>query len=167
MYSAILWLNGSSHETLIQSLAAFGKHAGLSPSPEGAVAPIQDTRDIEAEARAALRWLVLSRNRRWLMIVNNADREYSQDDENPLTYENTVLSAARWSRIRLDYISSSFSCQDRNIELKSNDWMSSRLLSLSVIRQACRTALEVRGSRIAGCGRMHDRLKRDQVWFNW
>ena len=87
MYSAILWLNGSSHETLMQSLAAFGKHAGLSPSPEGAVAPIQDTRDIEAEARAALRWLVLSRNRRWLVIVNNADREYSRDDENPLIYD--------------------------------------------------------------------------------
>ncbi len=87
IYSAILWLNGNSNETLMQSLAAFGKHAGLSPLSEAAAASTQVTRNIEAEARAALKWLALPGNDRWLMIVDNVDREYSRDDEDPLAYD--------------------------------------------------------------------------------
>lgn len=87
IYSAILWLNGNSKDTLMQSLAAFGKHAGLHPVSEAAAAKTQDSRDIEAEARAVLRWLALPGNRRWLMIVDNVDREYSRGDEDPLAYD--------------------------------------------------------------------------------
>ena len=87
MYSAILWLNGNSKYTLMQSLAAFGKHAGLSPVSEAAAAATQDGGDVEAEARAVLRWLALPRNRRWLMIVDNVDRDYNGDDKDPLAYD--------------------------------------------------------------------------------
>ena len=71
----------------MQSLAAFGKHANLSPVSEAAAAATQDAGDVEAEARAVLRWLALPGNRRWLMIVDNVDREYSRGDENPLAYD--------------------------------------------------------------------------------
>ena len=87
MYSAILWLNGNSKDTLMQSLAAFGKHVGLSPVSEAAAAATQDAGDVEAEARAVLRWLALPGNRRWLMIVDNVDRDYNGDDEDPLAYD--------------------------------------------------------------------------------
>ena len=87
LYSAILWLNGNSKDTLMQSLVAFDKHAGLHFVSEAATAKTQDSRDFEAKARAVLRWLALSRNRRWLMIVDNVDREYSRGDEDPLTYD--------------------------------------------------------------------------------
>ena len=71
----------------MQSLAAFSKHAGPSPVSEVAAAATQDAGDVEAEARAVLRWLALPGNRRCLMIVDNVDRDYNGDDEDPLAYD--------------------------------------------------------------------------------
>lgn len=78
-YSAILWLNGNSEETLLQSFAAFGRHPSINAT--------RHAEDIRAAAKAVLQWLTLGENRRWLMIVDNADREYSLNTEDPQAYD--------------------------------------------------------------------------------
>ena len=47
----------------------------------------QYTEDTEAEAKAVLRWLALEGNRRWLIIVDNIDREYSPEAEEPQAHD--------------------------------------------------------------------------------
>lgn len=78
-YSAILWLNGNSKETLLQSFASFSRHASISAA--------QHAKVIDAEAKAVLEWLALRGNRRWLMIVDNVDRKYTLDAEDPQAYD--------------------------------------------------------------------------------
>lgn len=85
-YSAILWLNGNSKNTLLQGFAAFGRHASINPLPESPASMTQHIEDIETEAKAVLRWLALRGNRQWLLIVDNVDREYSPDAEDPQAY---------------------------------------------------------------------------------
>lgn len=63
-YSAILWLNGNSKDTLLQSFAAFGRHASIKPLPDSTARTTQHTENTEAEAKAVLRWLALGGNRR-------------------------------------------------------------------------------------------------------
>ena len=89
MYSAIVWLNGNSRDTLFQSLAAFGRHANINPLPQSPASTTQRADDIEAEAeaKAVLKWLALRENRRWLMIVDNVDREYSANAEDPQSFD--------------------------------------------------------------------------------
>ena len=86
-YSAILRLNGNSKDTLQQSLAAFGKHAGISGpfGPTASMTPL--AQDVEMEAEAVIRWLTLKGNCRWLMIVDNVDRESGLETDDLQAYD--------------------------------------------------------------------------------
>ena len=86
-YSAILWLNGNSKDTLQQSLAAFGKHAGINGPLEPTAGMTLSAQDVEIEAKAVIKWLALRENRRWLMIVDNVDREYGLETDDPQAYD--------------------------------------------------------------------------------
>ena len=61
IYSAILWLNGNSEDTLLQSLAAFATHAQFDGRPESAVKVAGHGQEIVEKANAVLRWLALKR----------------------------------------------------------------------------------------------------------
>lgn len=78
-YSAIVWVNGYSRDTVLQSLAAFGRHAGVSGVSDSTASTTQQAPDIEAEADAVVRWLALEENRHWLMICDNVDRDVQSD----------------------------------------------------------------------------------------
>jgi len=80
-YSAIVWVNGYSRDTVLQSLVAFGRHAGVSGASDSTASMTQQAPDMEAEADAMLRWLALEKNRRWLMIFDNVDRDIQSDDD--------------------------------------------------------------------------------------
>jgi len=87
-YSAILWLNGNSKNTLLQSLAAFGRHAEVSGLSQATATTTQrEFQDVEAEAQAVLRWLALKENHQGLMIIDNVDREHSPDVGDPQAYD--------------------------------------------------------------------------------
>lgn len=60
--TAILWLNGNSKDTLLQSLAAFGKHIPTCRPLEPLVGGTSHAPDVEAEGSAVPRWLALKRN---------------------------------------------------------------------------------------------------------
>lgn len=88
-YSAVLWLNGNSRDTLVQSLGAFGKHAGIVRTLEPTTSASQRSQDEEAEAQAVLRWLSLGKNHRWLVIFDNVDPEYPSNTEDQQAYDIT------------------------------------------------------------------------------
>lgn len=83
-YSAIVWVNGDSTDTVLQSLAAFSRHVGIRGVPDPRV---QQAPDMEAEAEAVLRWLALERNQRWLIILDNVDRNVIAGEENTQAYD--------------------------------------------------------------------------------
>ena len=43
--------------------------------------------DVEAEVSAILEWLALGRNRQWLMVIDNVDRECQPDNEDLEAYD--------------------------------------------------------------------------------
>ena len=94
-HSAILWLNGNSQDTLSQSLAAFATYAridGLQGSTIGATGHGQE---IAEKANAVRRWLALKGNHQWLIVLDNVDRDYYAEVEDPQAYNiESFLPAA-------------------------------------------------------------------------
>ena len=88
-YSAILWVNGNSRDTVLQSLSAFGRRAGVDGVSESTAYAAQQPPDMEAETEAVLRWLALERNQRWLMILDNVDRDVTADEGDAQAYDVT------------------------------------------------------------------------------
>ena len=87
IYSAILWMNDNNKNTFMQNFVAFDKHANFNFVSKAIVVAIQNVEYVEAKARIVLKWFVFSKNRRWLMIVDNVDRNYNENDEIFLTYD--------------------------------------------------------------------------------
>ncbi len=86
-YSAILWLNGNSKDTLLQSLAGFATYAGIDDVSKSTV-NITGRGDETAEsADGVLRWLTSKGDRRWLVIFNNVDRDYHTEVEDSQAYD--------------------------------------------------------------------------------
>lgn len=81
IYSAIMWVNGYNRDTVLQSLAAFGRHAAVSGVSDSTASTTQQAPDIKAEADAVLKWLALEKNRQWLMIFDNVDRDIQSDED--------------------------------------------------------------------------------------
>jgi hypothetical protein len=81
VYTAVVWVNGYSRDTVLQSLAAFGRRAGISEGSDSTANTTQQAPDTEVEANAVLRWLALKKNRRWLMIFDNVDRDVQSDED--------------------------------------------------------------------------------------
>ncbi|KAL9126930.1 MAG: hypothetical protein Q9217_004106 [Psora testacea] len=77
-YSAILWLNGESRFTLLQSLVAFSKRADIDQSTNSTVTDSTDPQDIENSAQAVMKWLTLEDNDKWLIIFDNVDQAYGE-----------------------------------------------------------------------------------------
>ncbi|KAL8827649.1 MAG: hypothetical protein Q9191_003062 [Dirinaria sp. TL-2023a] len=88
-YSAILWVNGNSRDTVLQSLSAFGRRAGVDGVLESTAHAAQQPLDMEVEAAAVLRWLALEGNHRWLMIFDNVDRDVQSSEEDTQAFKFT------------------------------------------------------------------------------
>jgi hypothetical protein len=66
-FTAIFWLDGSSKDSLRQSLASAAMRAGLSGP---------DAYDVEDAIAALRQWLSLEDNIGWLLVLDNVDREW-------------------------------------------------------------------------------------------
>ncbi|KAL9063214.1 MAG: hypothetical protein Q9161_009590 [Pseudevernia consocians] len=86
-YSSILWLNGNSKDTLLQSLATFLKHVLTRRPLEPLAGRTPHAPDVEADACAVLKWLALRGNWQWLMVIDNVDRKCQPDNEDPQAYD--------------------------------------------------------------------------------
>jgi len=86
-YSAILWLNGNSKDTLLQSLAGFATYAGIDHISKSTVKITGHGEETAESADAVLQWLTFKGNRRWLVIFDNVDRDYHAEVEDSQAYD--------------------------------------------------------------------------------
>jgi AAA ATPase domain len=86
-FSAVFWLDGSSKDRLKQ---AFVDIAGRLPQDEitadAAEALKHSNSDINVVVGGVLRWLSLSSNQRWLLIIDNMDRDHLNPRKDPQAY---------------------------------------------------------------------------------
>ncbi|KAL8942220.1 MAG: hypothetical protein Q9211_001487, partial [Gyalolechia sp. 1 TL-2023] len=93
-YSAIVLVNGNSRDTAVQSLVAFSRRAGVAGVSQSTTGTAQQAPDMNAEADAVIRWLGLEKNRRWLMVFDNVDRDVQNDDDGQAYSVTSFLPAA-------------------------------------------------------------------------
>ena len=85
-YSAILWLNGNSYDTLLQSFSSFATHAGINGIQKSSIKVAAQGQKTLEEAKAVLQWLARKENHGWLMIFDNVDREDHTENEDSEAY---------------------------------------------------------------------------------
>ena len=86
-YSAILWLNGNSEDTLLQSLAAFATYIYLDNIEETTASAAGYRQETVERAKAVRRWLALEGNRRWLIVFDNVDRDHRTEVDDSQAYD--------------------------------------------------------------------------------
>jgi tetratricopeptide (TPR) repeat protein len=76
-YSAVIWIDGSSRDRLQQSFLDAAKRIPREQLQVDVAAALGSVRvDIEAVMRGVLQWLSLPGNRKWLLVIDNVDREF-------------------------------------------------------------------------------------------
>ena len=86
-FSASFWLDGSSHDTMRQSLA------GVAPRlPETHLSEMSKkfkgaAEELDAVIDEVLRWFSLPKNNRWLLVVDNVDRAYPSSYHDPDAFD--------------------------------------------------------------------------------
>ncbi|THX66249.1 TPR-like protein [Aureobasidium pullulans] len=87
-YSAVFWLDGSSKDALQNSFLNI-----VTRLPAGEVtlslahAAKQASPDMKSIVRGVQDWLSLPSNHRWLVVIDNVDRDYTTKGTDPLAYE--------------------------------------------------------------------------------
>ncbi|TIA07715.1 purine and uridine phosphorylase [Aureobasidium pullulans] len=87
-YSAVFWLDGSSKDALQNSFLNI-----VTRLPAGEVtlslahAAKQASPDMKLIVRGVQDWLSLPSNHRWLVVIDNVDRDYTTKGTDPLAYE--------------------------------------------------------------------------------
>lgn len=84
-FSAILWLEGSSKDALRQSLSNAALRLPSGPS-RATLHPPQATIDLQELIDSLLRWLSLQGNTRWLLILDNSDRDWQATPKDRQAY---------------------------------------------------------------------------------
>jgi ATP/maltotriose-dependent transcriptional regulator MalT len=86
-YSAVFWLDGSSEDALQQS---FIDVVVRLPAAEVPLALIQAAEQASPDQREIVRgvldWLSLPSNRKWLLVIDNVDRDHTAKVKDPLAY---------------------------------------------------------------------------------
>jgi hypothetical protein len=86
-YSAVFWLNGSSRDTLCQSLVDIARELPQEELTADIVQELGNPKtDLEAVIRGVHQWLSLPSNRQWLLIFDNIDRDY-KNGQDPQSYD--------------------------------------------------------------------------------
>lgn len=76
-FSGIFWLDGSSEASLKQSFVEVAKRLPRDElTADGVEMVKQSAVDVDVAMRECLRWLSQPSNYRWLLIIDNVDRDY-------------------------------------------------------------------------------------------
>ena len=87
-YSAVFWLDGSSEDSLKQSIASAATHVPAGQIPEVSRAPaIGAPVDLDMVVGHLLDWLGREDNDGWLVVLDNVDREYRPQAPQKGSYE--------------------------------------------------------------------------------
>ncbi|KAK5246710.1 hypothetical protein LTR20_007356 [Exophiala xenobiotica] len=87
-YSAVFWLDGSSEDSLRQSIASAATRIPAGQIPEATrTAATSKGIDLEVVVECVLDWLSLADNDGWLVVLDNVDREYRPQAPQPGSYD--------------------------------------------------------------------------------
>ncbi|EXJ91939.1 hypothetical protein A1O3_00489 [Capronia epimyces CBS 606.96] len=87
-YSAVFWLDGSSEDSLKQSIALAATRVPAGQIPEATrTAATSKGIDLEVVVECVLNWLSLPDNDSWLVVLDNVDREYRPKSPQPGSYD--------------------------------------------------------------------------------
>ena len=87
-FSAVFWLDGSSEDALQRSFIDVVARLPADEVPLGLVrAAEQASPDQRSIVRGVLDWLSLASNRRWLLVVDNVDRDHTTKEKDPQAYD--------------------------------------------------------------------------------
>ncbi|KAK5309079.1 hypothetical protein LTR93_012270, partial [Exophiala xenobiotica] len=87
-YSAVFWLDGSSEDSLKQSIALAASRVPAGQIPEASRVSTSGTPvDLDMTVGHFLDWLSRLDNNCWLVVVDNVDREYRRQAPQPGAYD--------------------------------------------------------------------------------
>lgn len=65
VYSAVVWANANSQDTVLLSLAAFAKQSKIDCGAKPAIETDHYGKDVKEDAQATFQWLAPTKNRHW------------------------------------------------------------------------------------------------------
>ena len=71
----------------MQSLAVFAEYAKIGGTRQSNGDTVEQSSEQQEKANAVLRWLALDKNRRWLFIFDNVDRDYQAEAGDQQAYD--------------------------------------------------------------------------------
>jgi hypothetical protein len=81
-YNAVFWLDGSSKDSLYQSLAKIAHSLPKDELTADTIKELQYSKiDVNAVARGTIQWLSLPSNQHWLLIFDNVDRDHNLKED--------------------------------------------------------------------------------------
>jgi hypothetical protein len=87
-YSAVFWLDGSSEDALQRSFVDVVARLPAAEVPLALIqAAEQGSPDQREVVRGVLDWLSLPSNRKWLLVIDNVDRDHTAKVKDPLAYD--------------------------------------------------------------------------------
>lgn len=94
-FSAIFWLDGSSEINLKQSFVDMVRKLPEDTlTANGVEIRTHSVVDIDVAVQECLRWLSLSSNRHWLLIIDNVDRDHDDKDDSQAYNVNGYFPSA-------------------------------------------------------------------------
>jgi hypothetical protein len=109
-FSAIFWLDGSSEASLKQSFVSMAQRLPQGElTADGVQMRSQATVEAEVAVRECQQWLSIPTNSRWLLIIDNVDRDhYDRDDSQaydvkvyfPDADHGSILITSRLARLQ-------------------------------------------------------------------
>ncbi|KAF1828004.1 hypothetical protein BDW02DRAFT_603925, partial [Decorospora gaudefroyi] len=109
-FSAIFWLDGSSEASLKQSFVDMAQRLPRSELTADSVQKLsQATVEAEVAVRECQQWLSMPSNSRWLLIIDNVDRDHRDRDDSqaydvkayfPDADQGSVLITSRLARLQ-------------------------------------------------------------------
>ncbi len=112
-YTAVLWLNAKTEDTLKQSFAANARRLPKDCFSEGLLDGLQNEEALSTILHETKTWLSLSGNDRWIMIFDNVDNPKISDNKSdhaydiksyfPEAHQGSILVTTRWKTLRIGH----------------------------------------------------------------
>ncbi len=113
-YTAVLWLNAKTEDTLKQSFAANARRLPQDCFSEGLLDGPQNEEALSTILRETKTWLSLPGNDRWLIIFDNVDNPKIPDNKSdnacdirsyfPEAHQGSILVTTRWKTLRIGHL---------------------------------------------------------------
>ena len=113
-YTAVLWLNAKTKDTLKRSFAANARRLPKESLNQELLYGSQDEESLDRILRETQAWLSLPGNDRWLLIYDNVDNPKVPENEDeqaydvrsyyPQAHQGSVIVTTRWKTMRLGHM---------------------------------------------------------------